>query len=184
MRKIFLYAGQYRTFGECLPNHIEMLGEPDEMHYYNTSNIPDLFNVEESRKAPETKPNNVFNNWYNRLKLQPHIKEGAIHVILRPDVWLNEPIDLQKLSQSESFSNNAYIPTGNDWRDGVNDQLAICGEQAARAYCGLYHWSKVIYNNYPNILFHPETYLTYNLQKNGVNIIRIPQTNILKRLPA
>lgn len=67
--------------------------------------------------------------------------------------------------------NVIYIPTGGDYRDGINDQMAIGSQGAIAVYCSLYNWWEDYYNE--GVLFHAETMLKHHLMVRGVEVRRL-----------
>jgi len=177
MSVVFLYSGEIRTWAQCFPNHLQMLGKADAMYYSGGSNNVYNYHIEESRKAPETVPDRALSMWQNRLHLSQFVKDdNSIYCILRPDITFSAEIDLSQIHDGK-----IYIPTGNDYRDGINDQCAFGRAYAVRVYLSLFQHSMDYYNSRVDVLFHPETYLNFHLKNRGVEVVRLPQTNTIIR---
>jgi hypothetical protein len=66
--------------------------------------------------------------------------------------------------------NTCFIPEGQDWRDGLNDQIAYGDFKTMKKYCGLIENIRILCES--GVVFHPETLLSNHLQKEGVKIKR------------
>ena len=66
--------------------------------------------------------------------------------------------------------NTCFIPEGQDWRDGLNDQIAYGDFKTMKKYCGLIENIRILCES--GVVFHPETLLANHLQKEGVKIKR------------
>lgn len=170
MKKIFIYSGEFRTFDKCFANHVEMLGQPFLIQWQDAAFSDFNLNIDESRKAPECNPNNVLRMWERRsfINLYDDISPEII-CLLRPDILISNKIDFAQL---EINNKTIYIPSGGDYRDGINDQMAIGSRSIISTYCGLYQWWRNYYEK--GVLFHAETMLKYHLERFEIEVKRLP----------
>ena len=182
MRVCLIYSGWLRTYQYCKPNHIEMLGVHDEFHINENNTDIDYHkeDIEEYNlhRIPETVVRHTMNQWrnnwlsFNKVPMMSY----DILVRMRYDVELTNKIDFSTYNIED---NVVYIPEGNDYRDGCNDQLAFGNFITMQKYFSVYQHHKEIFSK--GYKFHTESYLKRNLEMQGVKIIRIPTQTIIKR---
>lgn len=176
----FVYSGEFRTFADCFANHVKTFGAP---HSLTWNDEPfEEFNIEipVEKRAGETYPNNVLRMWKRRqvaaMRMIERIDPDDIVVFLRPDVLINNQIILQTL---DIHSNKIFIPSENDYRDGINDQMCIGSKANTFIWASIFnHWEDY-YNE--GVLFHSETMLKHHLKAQGIEVVRLPQTNTILR---
>lgn len=179
MTALLVYSGYRRTWKECKQNHIDTLGPHDAVHYdsdleYYTD---DDFGYN-ANKAGETWVPHTLNQWHNMWQAWCIAKPGYdVYVRMRHDIIISEPI---RLDSFEYNDNRVFIPSGNDYREGINDQMAFGTYAAMRKYYNVYLTHKMLFA--AGRLFHPESYLKWSMEHLGVEIVRITQTNVIKRL--
>ena len=113
------------------------------------------------------------------LLLEKYSIENTINfeavLYMRADEEFLEPLELNIDTLAD---NTIYIPSGNDYRGGVNDQFAYGKTEAMKKYLVfpniLQLWEKY------EILFHPETYVSYNLIYQTLNCVRFPLKYLLQ----
>jgi hypothetical protein len=133
-----------------------------------------LKKLEKNRIHKETNFFNVLSMLFHHKKNMELIKEyeknnGFVYDIIiyvRADIINHDKFPtLQKPDK-----NIIFIPKGNDWRGGINDQFAYGDHFAMEIYCNLYdNICKYIDDG---VIYHPETIVRYNLNKNNVTINR------------
>lgn len=178
MTRAIIYSGFLRSWESVKANHIENIYgdhccvymEPeDKMQPQLTNHSPALH----LNAAGETSIINTLNQWRNRkAAFNLTEKDFGIYVIARTDIRFSGPIDFN------IQPGKIYIPSGNDHRDGINDQFAFGDYDVMKWYCDLYDHYRDYFNG--GLIFHPETYLKHHLR--GIEVIRIPQTNEIVRL--
>jgi hypothetical protein len=131
----------------------------------------------DKNKAGETKVEHVFNMLHNHLVGFSLVPKGYdFYVHIRPDMKFNGPL---RFSDYEAKPNTIYIPKGNDYR-GINDQFAFGDYDTMRKYFSVYlnAWPLHLEGN----LFNSEVFHLANLNKYGVNIVRIehPQHDLIR----
>lgn len=67
--------------------------------------------------------------------------------------------------------NTVYIPNGNDYYNGINDQFAFGDENSMEKYCSSFDNMVNIFNKYKEG-YHTETYILFNIQYTGLNVKR------------
>jgi len=171
----FIYSGWLRTWEYCQKNHAEMLPAPDHVVHYNESNQDILFYKSDiwgynKNKVPENIPVNTMCMWRNMYKaFHQAPKDYDVYVRNRYDICFNEPIHEFKVEP-----NTVYIPQGQDYRDGINDQFAYGDRNAMEMYFNVYINAAMFFGR--GVPFHSETYMKLNLNHYGLRIVRIPQT--------
>ncbi len=195
MKKIaVLYSGMLRTWAQCKYNQLSMLnGElypyfyTDERprdtlfeqfvkipnHYYPY--LPDHPYVK--NKNPYSSVDSTLNQWHNQFVNFSLVPDNYdIYVKSRCDIELSGEIDFDKY---EINDHQIYIPSGNDHWDGVNDQFAFGSYAVMKKYFSVYVNHQYIFAD--GMPFHPEGYVTKNLEREGVEIIRLQITNTIVR---
>lgn len=191
MTNTIIYSGLLRSWEQVKENHEKNLWEEGDEVIFHTNESPNwdkkhkFIKLYEQIKefppavltnhAPETQGGyilNALNQWRNRqIAFSQVLHNTPIYVMSRTDIKLSEKLHF------EIGKGKIYIPVGNDYREGINDQFAYGGYLEMRQYCGLYdNWMK-FFNE--GLQFHPETYLKRQLE--GLEIVRIPQTNQIVR---
>lgn len=184
MKVCLIYSGWLRTWDQCRPNHEEMLRpHPTCIVHYN-ENHGDMrpykredFEHYRANKAPETEPENTMNMWANMMEAWRRAPIGYdCYVRNRYDIVFSGPIDFSKY---EMAADKVYIPVGQDYREGVNDQFAFGSFYAMCQYFAVFKYHEELFN--AGKTFHSESYLKHTLDLRGIQIVRIPQTNTIIR---
>lgn len=181
MKVCQIYVGHRRTFWWTEKNHKESLFPVDFAHHRDeTSPSFNYYNFQEHpyqfRQNGNTNVRNVLNMWHNRYMAFCSAPEGYdVYVLMRYDISINSPIDLRDFYYDDRV---AYIPSDNDHVWGVNDQMIFGTREVIKKYVSI-NLNHLHLFNTPNEKlypwFHSESYSTYNLQSQGVDIVRIPQ---------
>lgn len=187
MRVCLIYSGWLRTYDQCRQNHADNLVIPGEVCVvdYNETH-GDLcpfsrkdFEHYRVNKAPETEPENTVNMWWNMWHAWSQAPQDCdCYVRCRYDIIFNGPVVFE---QYPMLDNTVYIPEGNDYRDGINDQFAFGNRQSMEKYFSVYLNHERYFQEGKE--FHSESYLKYNLDALGVNIVRIPVSHYILRNP-
>lgn len=131
----------------------------------------------ESNKAGETVVANTLNQWHNNWTSFCKAPKGFdVYVRMRYDTLFHHPI---QWSEYTMHDDTVYIPKGNDYREGINDQMAFGSWEAMRKYYSVYLLHPLLFSR--GKLFHTESYLKWALQEQGVQVVRIINENTLKR---
>lgn len=188
MTVCLIYSGHLRTWEQCKCNHAEVLrpAPAHVVHYNETTHDLTPYHRDEWRhyyrgnEYPETEsqPENTLSMWrgmWNAWQLAP---EGFdCYVRIRYDIILEGGgVDFPQWPME---NNTVYIPEGNDYREGVNDQFAFGNRQSMEKYYSVFHHHKTHFD--AGKPFHTESYHKYTLDMLGVNIVRIPITNRILR---
>jgi len=185
MKVCLIYSGWLRTYDRCRQNHADNLVIPGDVcvvDYNETHGDMRPFAREDwehyyQNKAGETQPENTLNMWYNMWRAWEQTpKDLDCYVRCRYDITFSGPI---RFEDYEMKPNTVYIPTHGDYREGVNDQFAFGSRDSMEAYFSVYldHGEHFAAGK----MFHSESYLKHTLDKRGINIVRIPQTNMIVR---
>jgi len=174
-----LLKGNY--FGEYFYTHEypEYIGENGNLcgfeqipyNFYPTIPTPHAYYA---NKAPETEPCNVLNMWHNlfiSFCLVPNTYD--CYVRNRPDIQFSGAVHL------DNEPGKIYIPHGNDFREGINDQFAYGCYESMRVYFTLYLYHERYFNQ--GVMFHPEGYLNHHLKENGIEVVRVDPTQWILR---
>lgn len=184
MRVCMIYSGWLRTWEGCEPNHRATFSPaPDLTIDYNETHANLMhYKVDKwgykANKAPECIPENTMNMWHNMYQAWSQAPKGFdVYVRNRYDITFSGPIDFGAYQYD---GDTVYIPTGNDYRDGINDQFAFGNYEAMKKYYSVYlYHSHHFAQGKP---FHSESYLKHTLELLNVNIVRIPVTNQIKHI--
>lgn len=90
-------------------------------------------------------------------------------IIYRVDLFSDSCLNYQEFNEIDN--NILYIPSGNDYENGLNDQIAIGNFEVIKTYCNIYDNVLNIVNKY-YIYLHPETLFKYHLLDTYVNVNR------------
>ncbi len=191
MKIIFIYTGNLRTWEHCKDNHAKNLYRDNNYntiwHTYekttgdNTIQIPAEFykgmtdHKYNTRKRPEATVAQSLNQWHNNFVafcITPKVYD--IYVRVRPDIIVGSI----NFEQYDCTGNNIYIPEGNDY-GGINDQFAFGSYEVMKKYYSVYLKYDELWNE--GVSFHTETMMLHNLDKAGVNIVRLPVTEYILR---
>lgn len=184
MKVCLIYSGWLRTWEQCRGNHAERLtpAPAHVVHYNETTPFEDEpYTVDEwgydANKAGENQAWNTMNMWRAMWRAWERTPQGMdVYVRNRYDIVIDGQIDFTKFDYPP---NRVYIPHGNDYRDGVNDQFAFGSYDAMEAYHNVYfdHGTHFAAGK----MFHSESYLKYTLEMRSIEIVRIEATNRIIR---
>lgn len=176
MKVCLIYSGWLRSYDRCKTNHLDAMGDHEivEVHINESHVDPEYFKhddwVYNANKAPETIVRTTLNQWFNMmLAFSSAPKDCDVYVRMRYDILIHGRLDF-----SDIEPNTVYIPSGNDYRDGINDQLAYGDYESIRKYYDVYNNYDTLYNN--GCLFHTETMVKRNLDYSNVKVKRLPDT--------
>ena len=189
MKVHHLYSGRLSYFDRCEENH--NFNCPGERFFYTELSPSsdyewvrcydlDFYREQDGKtkenypfNAPETSIRNVWNMLHNMFvgfSLMP--KDADIIVRNRTDIILSGPCNYEQYDVSERA---VFIPSGNDYWTGINDQFAFGNPEVMRDYFKLYLSMQKYYDE--GCRFHPESLLKYHLDRQGIKIVRLPITN-------
>lgn len=184
MNVCLIYSGHLRTFDRCRGNHEANLQPAPAyiVHYNETTPFEDEPYTADiwgynANKAGETEAWNTINMWRNMWKAFLRAPKGHdVYVRIRYDIVLEGLIDF---TRHDYPPDKVYIPVGNDYRGGVNDQFAFGSYEAMEKYYSVYldhpaHFAA-------GKMFHSESYLKHTLDMRGVRIERLPFLNLIVR---
>uniref|UniRef100_A0A6C0HDE5 Glycosyltransferase n=1 Tax=viral metagenome TaxID=1070528 RepID=A0A6C0HDE5_9ZZZZ len=202
MRIAILFSGRIQQFERCYYNILKYIkiNDNNEIDFF-LSHSPDLNEDLESFKKifkPKLMINepityfdhtkypkychyqghNTMCMFINRLRvfklLETFINTTPtsydLVISYRTETILNKNLNFQWFNQLNE--NTIYIPEGNDWWGGLNDQLAFGTYDSMKIYLSLYEELKQMLDN--GCVFHPETILRHYLNIKNINVIRIP----------
>lgn len=191
MRIALIYTGHLRTWDKCRTNHEGNFTGHDFVSFWHTyehpgnapifTAIPCEFYRDmndhrfNTNKRPEASVANSLNQWHNMFIgfcLVPC--DYDIYVRIRPDIMVGG-IDF---NQYDCKGNNVYIPEEKDY-GGINDQFAFGSYEVMKKYYSVYLNHAALFDE--GVTFHTETMMLKNLEKQGVNIVRIPITQYILR---
>jgi hypothetical protein len=184
MRVALIYSGQERTWERCKQSHEDAIYTGDTVVFWHTVEAlkvyPHFYQLDghpyDQNRRPETVVASSLNQWHNNFiafSLVP--RDFDVYVRIRPDITFSGRIDF-----SQDYSGlKVYIPHGHNYWDGVNDQIAFGNWESMRRYYSVYLNHGDIFRE--GVEFHTERYVTQNLIRQGVEIIRIPVDNYIIR---
>lgn len=198
MRVCIIYTGHLRTWEKCKANHYANLGINDHDLWWHTYENPGpmlrarvdcmswwtpipceyhyiIDHPYNAHRRPEISIGNTLNQWHNNFIgfcIVP--ADYDVYVRCRPDILLSGPVSL-----SIGDGNTVFIPSGNDYYNGINDQFAYGSYKAMKAYYSVYLNHAALFAS--GLIFHTEEYVTENIKRQGVRIERIPVTNEILR---
>lgn len=123
-------------------------------------------------QMPETVVDNVLSCWYG-YKL---IRDAFLYLNKTYEMVgrLRVDVEFEELLNFTSFvgKGNLFVPEGNDYRDGLNDQFAVGRQEEILKYLDIRADLPNLYNGGKKIRFHPEMMLKAHL--NEMFIVRTP----------
>jgi len=184
MNACLIYPGHTRTWGRCRANQEANLQPfPSVIVHYNEHHAelvkytPDDWRHYYENKVPESWPENSINMWHNMYQAFQMAPAGLdCYVRSRYDIILSGPIDFRNYDMRPDV---VYIPQGNDYRDGVNDQFAFGSYEAMNKYFDVFNMHPAHFA--AGKTFHTESYLRYTLDAHRIKVVRIPATNTIVR---
>jgi hypothetical protein len=193
MRKAILYSGFLRSWNACKQNQLDCIGEgdkyfytyelPDAVDYVQAIQIPEIYyapiaeHLYMSNKNPFSSIDSPLNSWHNQYVNFCLVPQGYdVYIKSRCDIQLSGTINFNEFDINNT---NIYILSGNDHYNGVNDQFAFGSYEIMKKYFSVYVNHRAVFDT--GEMFHPEGYVTKNLQMLGVNIIRLNITNTILR---
>lgn len=184
MKVCLIYSGFTRTWKQCKGNHDAMLRPWPTAIIHRNEHHADLvpYKVEDwahyyENRAGENQPENTINMWHNMIESFVLAPRGLdCYVRIRYDIILSGPIDFSAYDMRPDV---VYIPEGNDYREGVNDQFAFGSWEAMAAYHSVYYDHSTHFA--AGKMFHSESYLKHTLDMRGIHIKRLQVTNSIVR---
>lgn len=196
MRIALIYTGHLRTWRQCAANHRDCVNSSDADFFWHVyDDMPDVDKKHYTRipgeywaldghshpydqnRRPETSVANTLNQWHNNFIgfcLVPKVYD--VYVRIRPDITFSGKINFHSYDYS---GNKIYIPHGHNYYGAVNDQIAWGNYEVMKAYYSIYLNHHKIFAD--GIRFHTETYVTENLKRHNIEIIRVPIDNYVIR---
>jgi hypothetical protein len=192
-RIAIIYTGHLRTWDKCRENQKANLWTEDTDLFFHTYEepshtvkqfvkIPQEYHIINEHKyndnrRPETSVGNTMNQWHNNFIgfcIVPNNYD--IYVRCRADTTFSSRIDLNSYDYSDS---KIYIPHGHNYYDGINDQVAWGNYETMKKYYSVYLNHADIFKD--GVTFHTEGYVTENMKRQGLNIVRVPIDNFIIR---
>ena len=205
MKIAVLYSGQIRTWNQCKANQELNLFTPKTDLFFYTYTEPNPISNESichtqignykqfvkipgdyfgrdidqhyPNRNPVSTPLGVIQPWLNSFIgfcIVP--QDYDIYVRSRCDIELSGKINFEDYEINDS---EIYIPSGNDYWGGVNDQFAFGNYHVMKTYFSIFIEFEKIYRD--GVIFHPEGYVTENLKRHGIHINRLSITNTIVR---
>jgi len=196
MRVAFIYSGALRSWNQCRQNHEANIWHEGHLffHTYEVPVVPNIENLTHSfiqipgrfypdmfehrfntRKRPEAVVGQALNQWHNMFIGFCNVPLGYdVYVRIRPDLMFSGKINFDQYN----YENKIYIPEGNDFW-GVNDRFAFGSYEVMKKYYSVYVNHADLWDE--GVTFHTETMQLANLKKQGVEIVRIPITEMILR---
>lgn len=192
MKIAVLYAGDIRTWNNCRENQLRNISGDKDLYFY-TYTEPENTPYKQFRQAPAW--NGIWDDRYKDnqhpwidtarvLQIWKNLYTGFCLVSDPYDVYVKSRCDIE-LSGRINFeeydipSGKIFIPKGEDYEDGVNDQFAFGNYSSMEKYFNVYLNHPQLYSS--GLRFHTEYYVLKNLERQGVVIERINITNKIIR---
>ena len=133
------------------------------------------FEIYEFIKAPETNLYNTYSQFKHNNECIKMIEKYQSQNNFIFDTVVKYRMDIEptteKIIDLDLYEENTcLVPEGQDWRDGLNDQIGYGDFETMKKYCSLLeNISKLCESG---VVFHPETLLLNHLQIEGVKVKR------------
>lgn len=149
------------------------LGIPAECVQIKKTEEP--LEVYEYMRRPETRVSNVYSMFYHTNQCMHMARAYSKKYDLTFDVVMKYRADIVPFARSDDVADNTiirfaypandktvYVPEGNDWLGGLNDQIAYGNMQSMKTYCDCVNHIIPICSR--GVIYHPETILRILLQ--------------------
>ena len=133
-----------------------------------------FFDTQHYKKQPETNVHNCLSMYKSRANICAAFQQYMLQtnksydyvVCTRMDNFYKRQLDYEKISSVNSL----FIPTGQDWRDGINDQFSCGYTNEVVQYMNCYYYLQKLLNE--GIILHPESLLKAYLEFIEIKIFR------------
>jgi len=200
MRVALLFCGRIHGYKECYESFIKHVVTPLGIEYdsflaHNVENscadidtFIHLYSVKKCTNEPpdvgsfHNFPRNLGATWgLNGFKMfyfwkkayelmETYSKSNTIQydvvMYMRADQLFRSDVKLPPIEK-----NSVYIPEGNDWLSGLNDQMAIGQPDTMKKFMDVYSNIRRIYSD-TGIEFHPELYVRLSTRLQNIRVIR------------
>lgn len=133
----------------------------------------------------ETNIKNVIKHFTNKKRVFELMEKYSITNKIKYDVVISYRIDIQLISKFDICNpkyNTIYIPEGQDWRMGINDQIAYGSQNVMKKYCNILNNIHIILKyKLSKYGFHPENLTLANIKYNNIYIYRFKLSYIIVR---
>ena len=147
----------------------EIILDNDILNYYK-----------QFRKPFETNVENAIKHFMNKQRVYQLLKTYIEKTGKKYDIIMSLRVDLQfssKINFQYPQKNTIYIPYGNDYRNGINDQIAYGDQNTMEKYNNIISQCKnILLYDLSKYGFHPENLTAENIKLHGLNIHRFPLT--------
>lgn len=120
---------------------------------------------------------NVYNVWkmYQSIKESDLLRRDQNYDLVirtRPDVMLEQKIDLSNIADQLKSNTKRIIVPNNHWHGSpaINDWVAISTPENMKIYSSVVDYINTYCKN--NVKFHPETLLAHHLKKNDLEVVK------------
>lgn len=148
----------------------------DQTHFQKTEtieNFTNYYNIAQSfSKANSTK--NALSMFYHHKMNFEMIQKFSekTNISFKSIIYFRSDIvSDQNYLLFDPQENEVFIPYGNDWLNGVNDQNAQMSMNSGKIYCSVFDNMFHIVSK-KECYFHPESLLLYVLNQNNIKIYR------------
>lgn len=126
-------------------------------------------------KMPETSAVNTYSQFKHNNECIKMIDKYQEENNMKFDTIVKYRMDIDNLNDDvieiiTTEKNTCYIPEGQDWRNGINDQIAYGDFDTMFKYCNLVNNIRNLCQS--GVIFHPETLLLNHIQREEINIKR------------
>ena len=150
---------------------------------YNNDKIIYNTNLEKYEKPGPTNIDNMTRHFINKKRvfalLELYVKNESITydiiVSLRIDLVFHNSFNL-----TSAQPDTIYIPSDNDFIDGINDQVAYGSIDVMKKYMNIYEYIIDLLERKITIA-HPESLTLANIKFHKINIIRVKLLHVIDR---
>jgi len=125
--------------------------------------------------------NNMTRHFINKNRVWKLLEDYITKTGIRYDIVLSLRIDVvyqNNFNFDELLDNTIYIPVGNDYLDGINDQIAYGKIDVMQKYNSI-NVKELIENGLS--VPHPETLTLTNIRLHNLQITRVPLSHFIDR---
>lgn len=150
---------------------------------YNNDKIIYDTNLEKYEKPEATNIDSMIRHFINKKRVFALLELYVTKESITYDIVISLRIDLvfhNSFNLISAQSDTIYIPSDNDFLDGINDQVAYGSIDVMKKYMNIYEYIIDLLERKTTIA-HPESLTLANIQFHKINIIRVKLLHIIDR---
>jgi hypothetical protein len=150
---------------------------------YNNDKIIYNTNLEKYEKPEATNIDSMIRHFINKKRVFALLELYVTKESITYDIVISLRIDLvfhNSFNLTPLQNDTIYIPSDNDFLDGINDQVAYGSIDVMKKYMNIYEYIIDLLERKTTIA-HPESLTLANIQFHKINIIRVKLLHVIDR---